>query len=466
MRKDLPFGRFELSDIKNEIEEMLFMNYKVKKTAGAASALALSALMAASAFGSVTASAAATVKPIGEINISDDQGNKQVWVNGGFHDVNDCYYVNGKYYLKGTVGSSSTYQEYTDGTVYINGYTYRMSDCTYANGRYYAPSSATPTYGYNNRYGYYYNNSNYVYYNGYYYLKNECSYDSKTGTYTPTPGATKYYDYYTNGYYNGYYYGYIYNYQEYDTFVVVNGTRYNKSDCTYYNGKYYPYGYTASNGYGYGYYYNGNYYNSYYAYLNAIYNYNGIIYNSTSSSVSKTDPFIYGNEKKKGWSTVINTILNAKINSDIKIDMNETYSLTKKFMSAAATKNVNITLVMPNGAVWEFNGKDIDKDYVSNVNLAVKYNTNKIPASLKSQASKGASSYSEITIGQDSAYLGFEGTVSIKFNKSNAFANAKLYRYDSSRNVLVLVDETIIGSDGTASFDVVNSGTYAIVIAK
>ena len=146
--------------------------------------------------------------------------------------------------------------------------------------------------------------------------------------------------------------------------------------------------------------------------------------------------------------------------------MNETYSLTKKFMSAAATKNVNITLVMPNGAVWEFNGKDIDKDYVSNVNLAVKYNTNKIPASLKSQASKGASSYSEITIGQDSAYLGFEGTVSIKFNKSNAFANAKLYRYDSSRNVLVLVDETIIGSDGTASFDVVNSGTYAIVIAK
>ena len=437
------------------------MNYKVKKTAGAASALALSALMAASAFGSVTANAAFEAKTTTSGTLTDDEGHKQVWANGGFHDIEDCYDVNGTYYLKGTVGSSNIYREYTDGTVYIDGYTYRMSDCSYANGRYYALSSAVPISGrgyYNN---YYYNNSNYIFYNGYYYLKSECTYDSKTNTYTPLSTATKYYD---NGYYNyyyPYYYGYDWKYEEYSDYIVLNGYRFDKSDCNYYNGRYYPKNMNYN-----GYYFNGKYYSTYAAYLSALYNYNGIVYNSTSSSVSKTDPFIYGYEKRKGWDTIINTILYSKTNANVKIDMNETYSLTKKFMNAASTKNVNITLVMPNGATWEFNGKDIDKAYADNVNLAVKYNTNKIPTSLKSQASKGASSYSEITIGNDSAYLGFEGTVSIKFNKSNAFANAKLYRYDSSRNVLVLVDETIIGSDGRASFDVVNSGTYAIVIAK
>lgn len=439
------------------------MNYKVKKTAGAASALALSALMAASAFGTVTASAATstTSKKISAGDLTDDEGHKQVWANGGFHDIEDCYDVNGTYYLKGTVGSSNIYREYTDGTVYINGYTYKMSDCSYANGRYYALSSAVPISGngyYNN---YYYNNSNYIFYNGYYYLKSECTYNSSTNTYTPLSTATKYYD--TYGYYNYYYpyYGYDWKYEEYTDYIVLNGYRFDKSDCNYYNGRYYP----KSMNYN-GYYYGGKYYNSYAAYLNALYNYNGIIYNSASSSVSKTDPFIYGNEKKKGWNAIINTIIYSKNNANVKIDMNETYSLTKKFMSAASTKNVNITLVMPNGAVWEFNGKDIDKDYADNVNLAVKYNTNKIPDILKTKASKGASSYSEITIGKDSAYLGFEGTVSMKFNKRNAYADAKLYRYDSSRNVLILVDEATIGSDGTASFDVVNSGTYAIVITR
>ena len=429
------------------------MNFKVKKNAKAASAVALSALMASTMFAGVTASAAVSARPLNPDTITNVNGDNLVYTVGGWFKPSDCYLVNGKYYPKGTVNFTSTYKEYTDGTVLIDGYVYNMKDCTYRNGRYYAVES-TPVY---KEYydGYYYYN-NYVYYNGKYYHKSDCYYSN--GYYYPKSGAVAV----SNPYY---YYNLDYStYKEYDTYIVINGYRFDKTDCyfdTTYN-RYYP-----KNGYGYytgKYYYNGQYYTSYTDYLRAIGYFNTTT--STTSSVSESDPFIYGNEKKKGWTVIINTIYSSKKGSTVTIDMNETSVISKKLLKAIEGKNVNIKLVMKNGAVWTFNGKDIDENSIRSVDASVKYNTNRVPAILRQKASKGQGSYCEITVGSDSAYLGFDGTLATKFNVGSAGKTAKIYRYDSARNVLISVDEAKINYNGYATFNVVNTGTYFIVISK
>ncbi len=427
------------------------MTFKIKKTAKTAGAVALSALMATSvlaAGGSAVLTADAYTG-----TTYDDQGNKLVFVNGGWHKESDCYLVNGEYYLKGTVGSSSTYREYEDGTVMIDGYLYYMKDCTYYGGRYYA-TSADPIYDYNKK-----NNYNYwdfVYYNGKFYLKSECYLNN--GHYYPKTGATAYSSI-------PYYYGYdLGTYEEFENYVVINGYRFNKSDCYYDSStkRYYPKESVYFD------YYGNKYYTSYSDYLKSIgFDYwNGSYYTTKTTSVSKSDPFIYGNEKKKGWTAIINTVYSSKKGANVTIDMNDTSVISKKFLKAVEGININLKFVMKNGATWTFNGRDIDKDSIRDVNVSVKYNTNKVPAILRQKASKDQGSYSELTVGTDSAYFGFDGTLSIKFNKKNAGKTAKIYRYDSGRNVLILIDEAKINSNGTASFDLVNTGTYFITISK
>lgn len=431
------------------------MTFKIKKTAKAASAVALSALMASTMIAAGNPAAVLTADAFTGVTY-DEYGNKLVFVNGGWHKESDCYCVDGVYYLKGTVGSSDTYKEYTDGTVMINGYLYNMKDCTYRNGRYY-PVNATPIYKSDyGTYGYY----DYIYYNGKYYHKSECYYSN--GKYYPTAGATAYT-------YPPYYYNYydFSHYEEYDTYVVIGGYRFDKSECYYdsYSGRYYPKSMGYYNG---GYYYNGKYYYSYAEYLRAMgYNYwNGYYVKDTDSSVSKSDPFIYGNEKRKGWTAIMNTVRTSKKGDTVTIDMNETSSISSKFLKYVQGKNINIKLIMKNGATWTFNGQDVDKDSIRTVNVAVKYNTNKVPDILRQKASKGKGSFCELTIGTDCAYYGFDGALTIKFNKRNAGKSATIYRYDSGRNVLIQIDEATINSNGYASFELVNTGTYFVTISK
>lgn len=444
------------------------MTFKIKKTAKAAGAAALSVMMASAMFAGVTASAA-TARPINPNTIPSVNGDL-VYTVGGWFNTKDCYLVNGDYYPKGTVNFTDIYREYTDGTVYIEGNVYRMKDCVYYNGRYYsrdaAPISTTtttnPYYYYYN--GYYYGNyyaeySDYVIIGGYYYDKDDCNYDTTTKRYYPKAGVV-------GQYYNGYVYK---DYIEGNGYVIINGYVYRKSDCSYFDGRYHPI--SISNYVTYlptgSYYYNGNVYNSYSDYLSSVRYYNGYYFTSnTSSSVSESDPFIYGNSKKKGWNAIMNTIYASKKGATVKVDMNKTSVISKKFLNAIQGKNINIHLVMSNGAVWSFNGKDIDKDSIRAVNASVKYNTNKIPAILKQKASIGQGSYCEITVGTDSGYMGFNGSLTTKFNKNKAGKVANIYRYDAGRNVLILVDTAVIGADGFATFDVVNTGTYAITISK
>lgn len=445
---------------------MLKMTFKIKKTAKAAGAAALSVMMASAMFAGVTASAATAV-PIDPNTIPGTDGTL-VYTVGGWFYTKDCYYVNGDYYPKGTVNFTDIYREYSDGTVYIEGNVYRMKDCVYYNGRYYsrdaAPIATTnpsnPYYYYYNGYyngNYYAEYSDYVIIGGYYYDKDDCNYDTTTKRYYPKTGVKGYYYYGSNEYVEG------------SSYVIIRGYVYAKSDCTYSNGRYQPIStakyitYVPTGAY----YYNGQVYNSYADYLSSLRYYNGYYFTSnTSSSVSESDPFIYGNSKKKGWNAIMNTIYASKKGATVKIDMNKTAVISKKFLNAVQGKNINLQFVMSNGAVWSFNGRDIDKDSVRAVNVSVKYNTNKVPAILKQKASIGQGSYCEITVGTDAGYMGFYGSLTTKFNKNKAGKVAKIYRYDAGRNVLILVDTAVINADGSAAFDLVNTGTYAITISK
>ncbi len=222
------------------------------------------------------------------------------------------------------------------------------------------------------------------------------------------------------------------------------------------------YGYYNSSAYYDNYYYYGSYYNDpYYQYF---YNKNNSTSTSTSTSTAtttavSTEPVISGT-KIVGWTSIVNN-MSTYANKTLSIKMNESTQVTKSVLAAAKKNNVTLSLTLPNGVIWTIKGSDVAT--AKTISLDTTYNTQNIPTSLVSKAKKGAVASAQFTIGQNTT-LGCDADVTVKFSKSRAGKSVKLYRYNSAKNTLVLVDTAKITSTGAATFTVAQGGDFIAVI--
>lgn len=300
------------------------------------------------------------------------------------------------------------------------------------------------------------------------------------------------YDYY--GYY-GYTYGYYYSSytnKYYSTYQAALSASNGKASCVfpvgylynssvtdsvyryYYNGiayaslkgaqeaggtigvdiYYLPYGYAA---YKHSYFYT--YGDPYYVLRNELRN------NTASSSTKEAEdgePYIYGNNKKAGWSTVIKYINAASKGSNIKVDMNGADTISKDVLKALDGKNVSVTFVLDSGVKWTINGKDIDKP--QDMLIYTKYNIDYIPQSLVNKASKDAVSKAQIGVSNDFENFGTESSVTVRFDDKRAGCLAVVYLYDPDTNSLKGIDKAKVQSDGSCTFSVTAGGPYLIVL--
>lgn len=231
------------------------------------------------------------------------------------------------------------------------------------------------------------------------------------------------------------------------------------SDVVTFNDSYYDYYYNYL--YGYDYYdYLYGYYNyddpSYYYWLNKY-------YGSSSSSSKDTTTATVGN--RKGWTSISNYLKKVSNGSSVTVDMNKETEVPSSVLSAIDGRNVTVKFVLDNGVTFTVNGKDVAS--AKDVELDTTYNTKNISNKLIKAAYKKNDAVSSAQISIDEGSFGFTSDVTVKFNTKRAGYKAKLYRYNSSKNTLSLVDSATIGNNGKCTFDgVTKGGEFLIVLYK
>lgn len=217
---------------------------------------------------------------------------------------------------------------------------------------------------------------------------------------------------------------------------------------TYGNYYDYLYGYIYNGGYGFN--YNDPYY---YYWLNT--------YGGGSSSSKDTTTAAVGN--RKGWTSIASYLQKANTGSSVTVDMNEETTIPDSVMSAIKGRNIDVTFVLENGVTYAVNGRDVTT--AKDVEITTKYNTKNISSSLVKAACKKNSAVSSAQVSIDEGSLGFTADVTVKFAAKRAGYSAKLYRYNPSRNSLVLVDTATVKSTGKCTFNnVTKGGDFVIVL--
>lgn len=223
---------------------------------------------------------------------------------------------------------------------------------------------------------------------------------------------------------------------------------------------------SASNVYTFSYYTN-DYYDLYgygYGYDDPYYYYWLRRQNSTEDTSSKNDTTTASVGNRKGWTAVSKYLSSVKTGSSVTVSMNTETVVPASAMSAIKGKNVTVKFVLKNGVVFTINGKDVSS--ASDINIDTSYNTSMVPTKLVKAAYKKNKAVSSAQITISGGSFGAEADVTVKFATKRAGCTAKLYRYNSGKETLSLVDTAKVQSNGKCTFgDVDKGGNFVIILS-
>lgn len=195
------------------------------------------------------------------------------------------------------------------------------------------------------------------------------------------------------------------------------------------------------------------YYDPYYYYYLNYGNYSTTTKDTTSATMGK----------KSGWTAIAKSLKSTSAGSTVTVTMNDEETIPSTVLSAIKGRNVTVKFTLDNGVVYTVNGKDVTT--AKDVDINTTYNTKNVPSKLAKAAVKKNDGVSSAQISIDSSSLGFTSDVTIKLPSKRAGYSAKLYRYNSSRNSLVLVDTATIKTNGKCTFEnVTKGGDYVVVV--
>ncbi len=219
-----------------------------------------------------------------------------------------------------------------------------------------------------------------------------------------------------------------------------------------YSFNYYTNDYYYGDMYGYGY---GDPY--YYYWLNNQKNKD----DDTTSSKNDSTTASIGN--RKGWTAVAKYLGSLKNGSSVSVSMNYETSIPSSVTSAIYGKNITVKFVLKNGVVFAINGKNLST--TSSIDIDTTYNTNMVPTKLVKAAYKKNDAVSNAQITISGGSFGVEADVTVKFSTKRAGCTAKLYRYNSAKETLSLVDTAKVQSNGKCTFgDVDKGGNFVIIL--
>lgn len=185
--------------------------------------------------------------------------------------------------------------------------------------------------------------------------------------------------------------------------------------------------------------------------------------NSNGSTTTTPDeeaiqPFIYNNQKKNGWSSIINEISDTKIGDVVEVDMNGTSDIPTSALSSLRGKNVDLVLHMNSYFSWIINGMRIE--YSDGIDMEVYEGNENISVDLIDQVTGDALS-TTLTLTHNGDF-GFKAVLRYEVGSPGYYAN--LYYYNPSRDSATFVTSDKIDEKGFTELEFNHASEYIIVI--
>jgi hypothetical protein len=190
--------------------------------------------------------------------------------------------------------------------------------------------------------------------------------------------------------------------------------------------------------------------------------------NTDAASMSPYDQdstaTLRSNYNYKGWAEIADLAEATSAGANIMVYTNQDTYVSSTFMRSVAGRDINVTLVAPNGATIRFSGLDIYN--VKDVPISVVYNA-QIPTDVYRTTTRAAKadSSSTFTIGAD-VDLGVVVKLTVRFNASRENDTASVYHYHADTKKATLVDSKTIGEDGATVFELREGGQYIVCITE
>lgn len=153
-------------------------------------------------------------------------------------------------------------------------------------------------------------------------------------------------------------------------------------------------------------------------------------------------------------TTITATTTTEKVTEVVAAD-NASYIVSGSSLANARAKGTTLRIKPKKGVYFYIKGEDINS--ASSINMRFTSGTKNIPTALTAAVSKNVNKTYSFTVGENVKWPA-TASLKIKFNKNKANFIAKLYRYDTNKGMLVLVNTATVGSNGAVTFNNIDHG--------
>jgi hypothetical protein len=190
-----------------------------------------------------------------------------------------------------------------------------------------------------------------------------------------------------------------------------------------------------------------------------------------SSAPINRDPYIadatgntrIGLAQTGGWTKISGEVKQADKGAVIEVEMSGTSNVSRQLFDAMNTKDVSVKLRMPNNVQWEIKGDAINQNNIADRDMGVKIGSRNIPDQHLNDV-VGSNPHIEFSM-TSKENPGFEATITIPADQTNAGMNATLYKYDAETKEMTMVGTALVDDNGNVQFPITDFADYTVVIS-
>ncbi len=169
-----------------------------------------------------------------------------------------------------------------------------------------------------------------------------------------------------------------------------------------------------------------------------------------------------GTAVKSGWNVIREETSQAEDGKTVIVDMNGSTVVPGDVLENIRGRDITIVFDIGNGMTWSVNGKDIREGKISDIDVSVQTDTEKIPVDIVNHVT-GENYSIQISLAHEGEF-GFTAVLSISLGKENAGLAASLYYYKESTGELEFICTDTIAEDGTVSLAFTHASDYVITV--
>ena len=187
--------------------------------------------------------------------------------------------------------------------------------------------------------------------------------------------------------------------------------------------------------------------------------------NNNNGNKETKEPFIKGEDGKKGWQVIESQTDGAKEGETIHVDMNGVTTVPGTIFDSIRGRDITVTFDLGGGILWTVNGLDVTAQNTKDIDFGVTMGEQagrSIPVDVINNVT-GERYSMNLTLAYDGEF-GFTATLMVNMDATNAGLYANLFYYNSETGELEFMCAGKIDEAGNTELTFSHASDYTIVI--